>query len=110
MAWYVMLYGGLSPIDLLILPYYFPGFCPVKYVGKCFWVEVREGEKIGCDEIESICSDGGGKPASVYSQLHYEELVRFIRSVVMIKPSSPHENYLDSWIAASYHSPVCSQH
>lgn len=80
----------------------------MKYNGRCYYVEVREGEKIGCDEVEGICAEGGGRPASVYSKLHYNELVRFIRSVVVMKPSSPRESYLDSWIALSYHPRVGS--
>lgn len=73
------------------------GYCPVKYNGKCFWMEVRY-PGITCTEAQRICESLGGNPANIYSEEHYLMMKRYMRTLI----DSSTTDWLQAYVGLKY--------
>nr|XP_039266111.1 uncharacterized protein LOC120341634 isoform X2 [Styela clava]XP_039266112.1 uncharacterized protein LOC120341634 isoform X2 [Styela clava] len=60
------------------------GACEVKYNGKCFWA-VTLDSSIGYDKGVDMCAERNGSPANIYSEEHYNIIMRYLRSKILAK-------------------------
>nr|XP_039265893.1 pulmonary surfactant-associated protein A-like [Styela clava] len=61
------------------------GACEIKFDGKCYWVERLDHFVAGYDRLARICAERNGSPANIYSEKHYNTIMRFLRAKILAK-------------------------
>nr|XP_039266110.1 pulmonary surfactant-associated protein A-like isoform X1 [Styela clava] len=66
------------------------GACEIKYNGKCFWTVTLDHFVPGYDKGVAMCAERNGSPANIYSEEHYNIIMRYLRSKTLAKLSAIH--------------------
>ncbi|XP_077975827.1 uncharacterized protein LOC120341254 [Styela clava] len=61
------------------------GACEIKFDGKCYWVESLDHGVTGYDRWEASCAERNGSPANIYSEKHYNVIMRYLRAKIFAK-------------------------
>nr|XP_039265669.1 uncharacterized protein LOC120341254 [Styela clava] len=61
------------------------GACEIKFDGKCYWVESLDHGVTGYDRWEATCAERNGSPANIYSEKHYNVIMRYLRAKIFAK-------------------------
>nr|XP_039265869.1 pulmonary surfactant-associated protein A-like [Styela clava] len=64
------------------------GACEIKFDGKCYWVESLDHGVTGYDRWEATCAERNGSPANIYSEKHYNVIMRYLRAKIFAKRST----------------------
>ncbi|XP_077976232.1 uncharacterized protein LOC120341429 [Styela clava] len=63
------------------------GACEIKFDGKCYWAESLDHGVTGYDRWEATCAERNGSPANIYSEKHYNVIMRYLRAKIFAKSS-----------------------
>ncbi|XP_039264703.2 uncharacterized protein LOC120340493 [Styela clava] len=61
------------------------GACEIKFDGKCYWVKRLDHFVTGYERWVAICAERNGSPANIYSEKHYEVIMRYLRAKILAK-------------------------
>ncbi|XP_077976098.1 uncharacterized protein LOC120341454 isoform X2 [Styela clava] len=61
------------------------GTCEIKFDEKCYLVERLDHFVAGYDKLARIYAERNGSPANIYSEKHYNTMMRFLRAKILTK-------------------------